>query len=75
MSVVVVDVFCALLIVGGVVLAVRGAGGSHGPAHPPGRPGDAPRPAAYATRIAGAMIAAFGIALGTIVTAFSLASS
>ena len=75
MSVIVVDIFCALLIVGGIGLAVRGAGPSHSRARLPGRPGEAPRPAAYATRIAGVMLAAFGIALGTIVTGFSLASA
>ena len=40
-----------------------------------GRPGEAPRPAAYAARIAGVMMAAFGVALGAVVTAFSVATS
>ena len=53
MSVIVVDIFCALLLVGGIVLAVRGAGAPHGRARLSGRPGEAPRPAAYAARIAG----------------------
>mgnify|MGYP000936742400 CR=1 FL=1 len=53
MGIIFVDIFCALLIVGGIVLAIRGAGLAHGPARLPGRPGEAPRPAAYAMRIAG----------------------
>lgn len=65
MTVVIVDLFCALLIVFGVVLAFRGARRSRG---------GAPQPSAYATRIAGVMIAAFGLALGTIVTGFSIAT-
>ena len=75
MSVIVVDIFCALLIVGGIVLAVRGAGAPHGRARLSGRPGEAPRPAAYAARLAGVMMAAFGVALGAVVTAFSVATS
>jgi len=74
MGVIFVDIFCALLIVGGIVLAIRGAGLAHGPARLPGRPGEAPRPAAYAMRIAGVMMAAFGLALGTIVTGFTIAT-
>lgn len=65
MFVVVVDVICALMIIGGLVLAIRGARRDRS---------DAPRPAAYATRIAGVMIAAFGLALGTLVTTFTLVS-
>ncbi len=74
MGVIIVDIFCALLIVGGIVLAMRGAGLARGRAGLPGRPGEAPRPAAYAMRIAGVMMAAFGLALGTIVTGFAIAS-
>lgn len=74
MSVIVVNIFCALLIVGGIALAVRGAGGFHGRARLNNRPDEAPRPAAYAARIAGVMMAAFGLALGALVTAFSIAN-
>lgn len=68
MGVIIVDIFCALLVVGGIVLAIRGAGAVSD------QQAGAPRPAAYASRIAGVMMAAFGIALGMIVTVFSIAS-
>lgn len=70
MSVIVADVFCGILVVAGITIALKGAGASAGST--PGA--EAPAPATYATRIAGVMMMAFGIALGTIVTTFSIAS-
>jgi len=65
MYVVIVDIVAVLLIVGGIFLVLR----------PPGRPAGAQGdPGTYARRIAGTMIAAFGLAIGVMVTLFHFAS-
>ena len=65
--VVVVDVVAVLLIAGGAALVLRRSG----PRPTGGAEGD---PATYARRIAGTMIAAFGLAIGMMVTLFHFAS-
>jgi hypothetical protein len=59
--IVVFDVVCLLVVVAGLVLAFRGASGT------------GKDPGTYGRRIAGTMLAAFGLALGTIVTVFNVA--
>jgi hypothetical protein len=73
MSVILIDIFCVILIATGIGLAVKGARAPRGHARSLGRPGEPPRPAAYASRIVGVMLTAFGAALGVMVTAFSIA--
>ena len=68
MYVVIVDIGAVLLIVGGVALAAR---------RPPGpargaEAGDDPR--TYVRRISGTMMAAFGLAIGLMVTLFHFQS-
>jgi hypothetical protein len=69
MYVVIVDIVAALLIVGGVALVAR---------RPPLAKGATPAgeadPRTYARRIAGTMMAAFGLAIGLMVTLFHFAS-
>ena len=61
MYVIAVDVVAVLLIIGGIALLAR-------------RPADGGSEAgAYARRIAGTMIAAFGLAIGLMVTVFHFA--
>jgi len=62
MSVIVVDILGLVLIATGVVLVLRR----------PGRSGEA---GTYARRIAGTMMAAFGFALGMMVTLYHFASA
>jgi hypothetical protein len=64
--VVVVDVVAVLLVAGGAALVLRRSG-----PRPSGGEGD---PGTYARRIAGTMIAAFGLAIGMMVTLFHFAS-
>jgi hypothetical protein len=70
MTTVVVDFFCALLLIAGVTLALKGARASRG-----GGIDGSPPPATYITRIAGTMMAVFALALATMVTVFALSSS
>jgi hypothetical protein len=65
MYVVIVDIVAVLLIVGGIALATRR------PARP-AEGGDDPR--TYVRRIAGTMMAAFGLAIGLMVTLFHFQS-
>lgn len=70
MTVVIVDVLCAILAVIGVLVVLKGARASRaGQAEA----GGSPAPVTYVTRIAGMMMTAFAIALATMVTAFHLA--
>ena len=69
MNVVIVDIVAVLLILGGIALVMwrpRRSGGADG--------GGAPDAGTYARRIAGTMIAAFGLAISVMVTAFHFAS-
>jgi hypothetical protein len=59
--VVVFDALCLLLVAAGLVLSFRGASRS------------GTDPGTYVRRIAGTMLAAFGLAIGMIVTVYSLA--
>jgi hypothetical protein len=59
--IVVVDAVCLLVVAGGLVLAFAGASRS------------GTDPGTYVRRIAGPMLAAFGLAIGAIFTAYSLA--
>lgn len=68
MTIVVVDFFCAILFIAGIVLALNGARAARG--HP-----DDPPPTTYITRIAGTMMAVFSLALATMMTLFALSSS
>lgn len=64
MTIIVVDIFCALLFVAGITIVLRGARRDHG---------DGPPPAStYITRIAGTMMAVFALALATMMTVFTL---
>jgi hypothetical protein len=67
MYVVIVDIVAALLIAGGIVLLARR------PAERPTASGEGD-PRTYARRIAGTMIAAFGLAIGLMVTLFHFQS-
>jgi hypothetical protein len=67
MYVVIVDIVAALLIAGGIVLLTRR------PAERPIGSGEGD-PRTYARRIAGTMIAAFGLAIGLMVTLFHFQS-
>ena len=67
MNVILVDIFCALLALAGVSLALKGARADRRRSH-----GPQPGPATYGTRIVGVMMAAFALALGGMVTGFSL---
>jgi hypothetical protein len=69
MYVVIVDVVAVLLIVGGVLLVARRPPAAEGPT----REGEGD-PRTYARRIAGTMIAAFGLAIGMMVTLFHFQS-
>lgn len=73
MSVILVDILCAILVIVGITLALKGSRVSPGLNRFDPGAGQA-SPATYALRIAGVMVAAFGIALGAMVTAFALAS-
>lgn len=74
MNLFVIDTFCVILAVAGIVIALRGARAPH--QRPDGSRfhGEPPAPATYATRIVGVMMAAFGLALGVLATGFSLAT-
>jgi hypothetical protein len=61
MYVILVDIAAVLLVVGGIVLLTRGPRGEEGEA------------GVYARRIGGTMIAAFGLAIGLMVTIFHFA--
>ena len=61
MYVMVVDIVAVLLVAGGIALLVRGAAPEGGEA------------GIYARRIGGTMIAAFGLAIGLMVTIFHCA--
>ena len=67
MTVIVVDIVCAILFVAGITIALRGArrGRREGP----------PPPATYATRIVGTMMAVFALTLATMTTLFAILSS
>jgi hypothetical protein len=69
MTVIVVDIFCAILFVAGVTIAVRGA------RVPRGGEQSSPPPATYITRIVGTMMAVFALALATMMTVFTLLSA
>src|SRR4051794_35893337 len=60
MYVVIVDIVAVLLMTGGIALVVKGA-------KAPSRAGEGD-PGTYARRIVGTMIAAFGLAIGLMVT-------
>jgi hypothetical protein len=66
MNVLVIDILGLVLIATGLTLVFRRPGRAARPA-PPGVGGD---PGAYERRIAGTMMAAFGLALGMMVTLF-----
>lgn len=68
MTVVVVDIVCAMLFIAGITIALRGARTARG-----GEQGSPP-PATYITRIAGTMMAVFALALATMMTVFALSS-
>lgn len=70
MSVVLVDILCAILAAIGIVVMLKGARASRTGRTGAGGPS---APVTYVTRIAGIMISAFAIALATMVTAFHLA--
>lgn len=72
MSVLVVDVFGFMLIGIGVALVLKGPGRPTGTPEAQGRGGD---PGVYARRIGGTMLAAFGLALGLMVTLHHFASA
>ncbi len=72
MSVLVVDVFGLILIGIGVALVLKGPGRPTGTPEAHGRGGD---PGVYARRIGGTMLAAFGLALGLMVTLYHFASA
>lgn len=72
MSVLVVDVFGFMLIGIGVALVLKGPGRPTGTSEAEGRAGD---PGVYARRIGGTMLAAFGLALGLMVTLYHFASA
>ena len=67
MTTVVVDIFCAILLVAGITIALRGARAARGGEH-----GAPPPPATYITRLAGTMMAVFALALATMMTVFAL---
>jgi hypothetical protein len=67
MYVVIVDIVAALLIAGGIVLLARR------PAERPIASGEGD-PRTYVRRIAGTMMAAFGLAIGLMVTLFHFQS-
>lgn len=69
MFVIAVDIVAALLVSGGIALLVRQPDRSSA-ARPAEEGSD---PGAYARRIAGTMIAAFGLAIGMMVTVFHFA--
>lgn len=71
MNVIVIDIFCAILALAGITIALKGAAAAR---RRPQFDGGNPAPATYVTRIVGVMMAAFALALGVMVTAFSLAS-
>jgi hypothetical protein len=66
MTVVVVDIVCAILFVAGITIALRGArrGRGEGP----------PSAATYRSRIGGTMMAVFALALATMMTVFALST-
>lgn len=68
MYVALVDIVAVLLVAGGILLAMRRPRGSPGPMTSEGDP------RIYARRIAGTMIAAFGLAIGMMVTLFHFLS-
>ena len=70
MTVVIVDVLCAILAAIGIAVVLKGA---RAPRTGQTGAGGAPAPLVYVTRIAGIMMTAFAIALATMVTAFHLA--
>lgn len=70
MSVLVVDILCAIFAVIGIVVVLKGARASR---NGQTGAGGSPAPVAYVTRIAGIMLTAFAVALATMVTAFHLA--
>jgi hypothetical protein len=67
MHVLAIDIFGLILIAVGVTLIVKRPGGEPGAPRPGGEEGD---PRVYVRRIAGTMMAAFGLALGLMVTLF-----
>ncbi len=69
MTTVVVDIFCAILFVAGVTIALRGARKSRGSNQA------SPSPETYVTRIAGTMMAVFALALATMMTVFAMSSN
>lgn len=69
MNIFLFDAFCAVLVVAGLLIAFRKRPRLPGAAD--GDPKD--DPATYARRIAGVMLMALGLALGTIFTAFHYA--
>lgn len=72
MNLVAIDTFCALLALAGIAIVLTGARAPRGQARgPAGRPESAS--SVYATRILGVMMAAFGLALGAIVTSYTIA--
>jgi len=71
MSVLLIDLLGAILIAGGVALVLKRRGRSAEATRADGQAGD---PATYARRIAGTMLAAFGLALATMATLYHLAS-
>ena len=64
MYVIVVDIVALILLAAGIAVAVRR----------PRRPGGEGQSGIYARRIVGTMLAAFGLALGLMVTVFHFAS-
>jgi len=65
MYVVIVDIIAVLLILGGIALAAR---------RPPGPAQEGDDPRTYVRRITGTMMAAFGLAIGLMVTLFHFQS-
>jgi hypothetical protein len=65
MYVAIVDVLAAILLVAGIVLLVRSSKSA----------GTAPDAGTYGRRIVGTMMAAFGLAIGMMVTLFHFASA
>jgi hypothetical protein len=70
MYVVLVDIFALILVVGGTTMILRRPSGAAGPTT-----GDGADPGTYARRIGGTMVAAFGLAVGLMVTLFHFASA
>jgi hypothetical protein len=68
MAVVVIDIFCVILFIAGVAVALNGARAARG------HEGEPP-PATYISRIAGTMMAIFALALGSMITLYAVLSS